>query len=64
MDLCTVKIIADDNKVFRALHDPENYSYLQDDLDRLVEWSQLWKVHFNDSKCKVLHMGSSNPGHS
>ena len=37
----TVKIFADDTKVFRALHEPEDYSYLQDDLDRLVEWSHL-----------------------
>ena len=38
-------------------------TYLQDDLDRLVEWSQLWQLHFNYSKCKVLHMGNSNPSH-
>ena len=38
--------------------------YLQYDLDWLVEWSQLWQLHFNDSKCKVLHMGNSNPSHS
>ena len=48
---------------FRALHEPEDYSYSQDDLDRLVEWSQLWQLHFNDSKYKVLHMGNSNPSH-
>ena len=59
----TVKIFADGTKIFRALHDPEDYSYLQDDLDRLVEWSQLRQLHFNDSKCKVLHMGNSNPSH-
>ena len=45
----TVKIFADDTKIFRALHEPEDYSYLQDDQDRLVEWSQLWQLHFNDS---------------
>ena len=53
-----MKIFADDTKIFRALHEPEDYSYLQDELDRLVEWSQLWQLHFNDSKCKVLHMGT------
>ena len=60
----TVKTFTDDTKIFRALHEPEVYTYLQDDLDRLVEWSQLWPLHFNDSKCKVLHMGNSNPSHS
>ena len=56
----TVKIFADDTKIFRVLHEPQDYSYIQD-LDRLVEWLQLWQLHFNDSKCKVLHMGNSNP---
>ena len=60
----TVKIFSDDNKICRALYDPEDYSYLQDDLGRLVEWSQLWQLHFNDSRCKVLHMRNSNPSHS
>ena len=59
----TVKIFANDTKILRALHEQEDYSYLQDDLDRLFEWSQLWQLHFNDSKCKVLHMGNSNPSH-
>ena len=45
----TVNIFADDPKIFRALHDPEGYSYLQDNL------------HFNDSKCKVLPMGNTKP---
>ena len=53
----TVKIFADDTKVIRALHNPEDYGYLQDDLDRLGEWSQICQLHFNESKCKVLHMG-------
>ena len=33
------------------------------DLDLLFKWSQLWQLHFNDSKCKVIHMGNSNPNH-
>ena len=37
----TVQIFAYDTKIFRTLHEPEDYSYLQDDLDRLIEWSQL-----------------------
>ena len=59
----TVKIFADDTKVFRALHDPEDYSYIQDDLDRLVEWSQLWQLHFKEFKCNVLHIGNFNICH-
>ena len=32
-----------------------------DDLDRLVEWSKLRQLHFNDSKCKVSHRRCYNP---
>ena len=60
----TVEIFACDTKIFRALHEPDDYSYLQDDLDRLVELSKLWQLHFNHSKCEVLHIGNSNPSHS
>ena len=42
----TVKIFADDTKIFRAIHDPEDYSYLQDDLDRLVEWVTIMAGSF------------------
>ena len=56
-----MKIFADDTTTFRPLHDPGEYSCLQDNLDRLVEWSTLWQLHFNGSKFKVLHMGNSNP---
>ena len=59
-----MKIFADDTKLFRALHDPEDYRHLQDYLDRLVEWSQLWQLYLNDSKCKDLQMGNSDPSHS
>ena len=59
----TVKLFSDDTKVLKALHDPEDYSYLQDGLDQLVKWSPLWQLHFNDGKCKVLHMRNSNPSH-
>ena len=45
------------------INEADDYSCLQNDLDRLVEWSHLWQLHFNDSKCKVLHMENSNPSH-
>jgi len=35
---------------------------LQSDLDRLVQWSQAWQLHFNISKCKTMHLGSRNIG--
>ena len=34
---------------------------LQEDIDSLMTWSNTWQLHFNSSKCKVLHVGKKNP---
>ena len=36
---------------------------LQDDLNRLMEWSEIWQLLFNLEKCKSLHIGRSNVKH-
>ena len=36
---------------------------LQEYLTRLELWARDWLLKFNTSKCKVMHCGSSNPGH-
>ena len=28
-------------------------------MDRLVEWSSVWKLCFNEEKCKVINFGNS-----
>ena len=28
-----------------------------------MEWSKLWQLPFNESKCKSIHVGPRNPGH-
>ena len=33
---------------------------LQNDLDRLVKWSEKWQTLFNFGKCKCLHTGYGN----
>ena len=38
-----------------------NSSVLQNDLVKLQGWSETWNLHFNASKCKVLHIGKNNP---
>ena len=52
-----VKIFADDTKVYNTI---ENTTLLQDDLDKLVEWSNRWLLPFNVDKCTVLHYGKKN----
>ena len=35
---------------------------LQDDIDKLVRWSEKWQMLFNFEKCKCLHTGPGNTG--
>ena len=35
---------------------------LQDDIDKLVRWSEQWQMLFNFGKCKCLHTGPGNTG--
>ena len=60
----TIKMFADDTKVYRPLGSDDDHENLQRDLDAITEWSDIWQLPFNDSKCKVLHVGSYNPEHS
>ena len=36
--------------------------FLQDDIDKLVKWSEKWQMLFNFGKCKCLHTGPGNTG--
>ena len=51
---------ADDIKVFRKVNNDGDKQHLQNDLDRLVKWSEKWQMLFNFGKCKCLHIGHGN----
>ena len=54
---------ADDTKLFKKLRKLEiNKKYTQDDIDKLVKWSEKWQMLFNFGKCKCLHTGPGNTG--
>ena len=38
-------------------------SRMQQDIDNLVMWSEMWQLPFNVSKCKTLHLDRTNPNH-
>ena len=35
---------------------------MQNDVDKLVEWSRKWKLGFNEDKCKIMNIGNSKIG--
>ena len=49
---------ADDTKVFRKVTNDTDKQSLQDDLDKLVKWSEKWQMLFNFGKCKCIHIGN------
>jgi hypothetical protein len=55
---------ADDTKLGQTVSTPEERELLQQALDKLCEWSEKWGMEFNVKKCKVMHLGYNNPGHS
>ena len=49
---------ADDTKIGRTTNDIDDSQALQDDLNKLYDWSVKWQMEFNVDKCKVMRMGT------
>ena len=55
-----VKLFADDTKIYSVDKDEESQQRLQEDMDKLVNWSEDWLLKFDKEKCKHLHLGKGN----
>ena len=51
---------ADYTKVFRKVTNDTDKQHLQDDLDKLVKWSEKWQMLLTFGKCKCIHIGHGN----
>ena len=47
----TLLLFADDTKLFHCIKSNFDVDRLQRDVDALMEWSKLWLLSFNTSKC-------------
>ena len=59
---CQIFKFADDTKLIRKTQEIGDKQKLQNDIDKLVRWSEKWQMLFNFGKCKCLHTGPGNTG--
>ena len=59
----TVKLYADDVKLYTEIRDIESITELQLGLEQLYDWADEWQLCISLNKCSVLHVGKSNPRH-
>ena len=48
---------ADDTKHCHRARNPDDISELHDDIIKLVEWANKWKINLNVDKCYVMYIG-------
>ena len=51
---------ADDTKLCHRARHPEDIIELQEDINKLEDWANKWKMKFNVDKCAVIHIGHNN----
>ena len=57
-----LKLYADDAKLFLSFPgNTDGFNRLQNDLNRVYEWAQLWQLKLSLPKCEVIHIGHRNP---
>ena len=54
----TVKIFADDTKVYRCIERKEDCEELQSDISSLQEKGSIWGSEFNEKKCIAMNIGT------
>ena len=59
-DSLSVKLFADDVKIYASVNDIQSGNVLQEGLNKLFEWSVRWQLPISPNKCTSLHLGRKN----
>jgi hypothetical protein len=54
-------LFADDTKIYNIISKKEDTEQLQNDLNKLSDWSDTWLLRFHPEKCKHMHIGKPGP---
>ena len=57
---CEVLQFADDTKLYKSINSYNDCIVLQKDIDKVINWAEIWKMEFNINKCKTVHFGKNN----
>ena len=55
---CNAYLYADDMKIYTRIINESDRQKLQEDINTIVDWTKLWLLKLNISKCKVLNIGT------
>ena len=58
-----MKKFADETKIAFVADNPTQCKKLQDQLDALTRWAEIWQMSFNTDKCVIMHLGNNNASH-
>ncbi len=54
-----INLFADDAKLLQGQQNEEDSAKLQQNLDKIWDWSLKWEMEFNVKKCSVMEFGTS-----
>jgi ribonuclease P/MRP protein subunit RPP40 len=58
---CSVKLYADDVKLYYPIRQPSDRCVLQTCLDNVCDWAHKWSLLFSLDKCQYIQIGYADP---
>ena len=54
---CSVKLYADDTKIYAVIKNALDSRKLQEEINKLFRWSVTWQLMFHPDKCHIIKLG-------